>query len=142
MKSQVIKVLGFTVSLCLLTAPARAVEYQGKNLDGMRLPAKVVLYQTGGEYDVEVTFKQSLATIYFPHGEQTTIRLNQRVITDPSNVEGIGKLGQVYVGNTFRVGLDFDRSNDALVTSNVPTSDYIWRIQLNPTSLKQITPLP
>lgn len=139
MKDQVIKVLGLAVSLCLLTAPTRAVEYQGKNLDGVRLPAKVILYQTGGEYDVEVTFKQSLATLYFPHGEQTTIRLTQRVITDPSNVEGIGKLGQVYVGNTFRVGLDFDRSNDAFGTSNVPTSDYIWRIQLDPANLNQIT---
>ncbi|XGV94598.1 MAG: hypothetical protein ACAF41_17830 [Leptolyngbya sp. BL-A-14] len=139
MKSQVIKVFGFAASLCLFTAPARAVEYQGKNLDGVRLPAKVILYQTGGEYEVEVTFKQNLATLYFPHGEQTTIRLTQRVITDPSNVEGIGKLGQVYVGSTFRVGLDFDRSNDTFGASNVPTPDYTWRIQLDPGNLKQIT---
>lgn len=138
MKSQVIKVFGVAVGLLLLTAPARAVEYQGKNVDGVRLPAKVLLYKTGGEYDVEVMFKQNLATIYFPQGEQTTIRLTQRIITDPNNVEGIGKLGQVYVGNTFRVGLDFDRSNDTFAASNTPALDYTWLIRLDPASLNQV----
>lgn len=133
------KVLGFVVTALLLTAPAYAVEYQGKNLDGIKLPAKVISYQTGGEYDVQVQFKQNLATIYFPHGAQTTIRLTQRVITDPNHIEGIGKLGQVYLGSSFRVGLDFDRSNSDVAASVVPTTDSIWSIRLDPASLNQVT---
>ncbi|MBW4582515.1 MAG: hypothetical protein KME42_23340 [Tildeniella nuda ZEHNDER 1965/U140] len=134
------KLFGFAVTvLLLLTAPVRAVEYQGKNLDGIKLPAKVISYQTGGEYDVQVQFKQNLATIYFSHGAQTTIRLTQRVITDPTRIEGIGKLGQVYLGSSFSVGLDFDRSNSDVAASVVPTTDYLWSIRLDPDSLDRMT---
>lgn len=133
------KIFGFVVTALLLTAPARAVEYQGKNLDGIKLSAKVISYQTGGEYDVQVQFKQNLATLYFPHGAQTTIRLTQRVITDPNRIEGIGKLGQVYLGSSFSVGLDFDRSNSDVAASVVPTTDYFWSIRLDPVSLNQVT---
>lgn len=139
-EGQAMKVFGFVVTtLLLLTMPARAVEYQGKNLDGIKLPAKVTSYKTGGEYDVEVQFKQNLATIYFAHGGQTTIRLTQRVITDPNNIEGIGKLGQVYLGNSFSIGLDFDRSTGDVAASVTPTTDYIWSIRLDPASLNQVT---
>ena len=139
-KEDTMKKFGFMITaLLLLTAPAYAVEYQGKNLDGIKLPAKVTSYKTGGEYDVQVQFKQNLATIYFSHGGQTTIRLTQRVITDPNKIEGIGKLGQVYLGRVFSVGLDFDRSNSDVAASVVPTTDYLWSIRLDPDSLNQAT---
>jgi hypothetical protein len=139
-EEEAMKKIGFMITaLCLLTAPAQAVEYQGKNLDGIKLPAKVTSYNTGGEYDVQVQFKQNLATIYFSHGGQTTIRLTQRVITDPNKIEGIGKLGQVYLGSVFSVGLDFDRSTGDVAASVVPTADYLWSIRLDPDSLTQAT---
>lgn len=140
MEGQRMKVLGFVLTaLLLLAMPVRAVEYQGKNLDGIKLPAKVTSSKTGGESDVQVQFKQNLATIYFPHGEQTTIRLTHRVITDPNRIQGIGKLGQVYLGNTFSVGLDFDRSTDDVAASVTSTTDYLWSIHLDPVSLNQLT---
>ena len=139
-EDEAMKVFGFVITaLLLLTVPARAVEYQGKNLDGIKLPAKVTSYNTGGEYDVQVQFKQNLATIYFAHGGQTTIRLTQRVITDPTKLEGIGKLGQVYLGNVFSVGLDFDRSTSDVAAAATPTTDYRWSIRLDPASLNQAT---
>ncbi len=138
MKEEAMKKIGFMITaLLLLAAPAHAVEYQGKNLDGIKLPAKVTSYKTGGEYDVQVQFKQNLATIYFSHGGQTTIRLTQRVITDPNQIEGIGRLGQVHLGSVFRVGLNFDRSSSDVAAPVVPTTDYLWSIRLDPDSLNQ-----
>lgn len=96
------KVLGlFLPALFVLSAPAPclwhqgaiAVEYQGQNIDGKKLTAKAYYYATGGVYNVQVRFDKR-PTIYFSDGNQTTIQLNQQVVTDSKNIEGFGKLGQ------------------------------------------------
>jgi len=69
MLTQGMKNLGLVLlSLFLLTAPALAVEYQGRSLDGKKLPAKVYNYATGGVYDAQVRFEKQRATIYFSAG--------------------------------------------------------------------------
>ncbi len=120
-------------ALLLLATPAMAAEYQGKNIDGRKLPAKLYSYRTGGVYDVQVQFNQSRATIYFVNGDKTTIKLSQKTITDPSDIEGVGRLGQVYLGGPFSVGLDYDRSADAQrLPGSQPLEDF-WRISLDST---------
>ena len=52
------KVFGIVLSaLLLLNAPARAAEYQGKNIDGVKLQGKALLSETGGVYDVMVLYQ-------------------------------------------------------------------------------------
>ncbi len=100
------KVFGLVLSaLLLLSAPARAAEYQGKNIDGVKLKGKALLAETGGVYDVMVLFKGDRATIFFVNDDQITIKLRRQVITDPNDIEGIGGLGQYYLGGPFSVGL-------------------------------------
>ncbi len=100
------KVFGLVLSaLFLLTTPVRAVEYQGKNIDGKKLTGKAYFSETGGVYDVMVLFKRNRATLFFANGDQTTIKLLQQVITDPSDIQGIGGLGQYELGGPFSVGL-------------------------------------
>ena len=119
--------------LLLLATPTMAAEYQGKNIDGRKLAAKLYSYRTGGVYDVQVQFNQNRATVYFVNGDKTTIRLSQKVITDPSDIEGVGRLGQFYLGGSFSVGLDYDRSSDNLsLPGSQPLEDF-WRISLAPT---------
>jgi len=62
------KVFGLILSaLLLLIAPARAVEYQGRNIDGVKLKGKAWFSETGGVYDVMVLFKGNRATIFWEH---------------------------------------------------------------------------
>ncbi|HAA29185.1 MAG TPA: hypothetical protein DCE56_17650 [Cyanobacteria bacterium UBA8553] len=101
------KVFGLVLSaLILLTTPAVAVEYQGKNLDGKKLTGQAYFSETGGVYDVQVLFKRNRATIYFVNGSQTTIKLRQQVITDPSDIQGVGGLGRFDLGGLLSIGLD------------------------------------
>ena len=120
-------------ALLLLAAPAMAAEYQGKSIDGRKLPAKLYSYRTGGVYDVQVQFNQNRATVYFVNGDKTTIKLSQKTITDPSDIEGVGRLGQFYLGGSFSVGLDYDRSADnQRLPGSQPLEDF-WRISLDST---------
>lgn len=125
------KVLGLVLNtLFLLTTPAVAVEYQGQNIDGKKLDAKAYYYATGGVYNVQVSFNKRRATIYFGDGNQTTIKLNQQVITDSKSIEGFGKLGQLPVNDIFSAGLVYD--ND-LVGNGLQQSNPLegmWRISL------------
>jgi hypothetical protein len=125
------KVLGLVINaLFLLTTPVVAVEYQGRNIDGKKLDAKAYYYATGGVYNVQVSFDKKRATIYFGDGNQTTIKLNQQVITDSKSIEGFGKIGQIPVNNIFSVGLVYD--ND-LVGNGLQQSNPLegmWRISL------------
>ena len=126
------KVLGLVLStLFLLTTPAYSVEYQGQNIDGKKLDAKAYYYATGGVYNVQVSFDKKRATIYFGDRSQTTIKLNQQVITDSKNIEGFGKLGQLPVNDVFSVGLVYDNDfagNGQLQQSNA--LEGMWRISL------------
>lgn len=125
------KVDGLVLSaLFLLSTPAVAVEYQGQNIDGKKLAAKAYYYATGGVYNVQVSFDEKRATIYFGDGNQTTIKLNQQVITDSKSIEGFGKLGQLPINGIFSVGLVYD--ND-LVGNGLQQSNPLegmWRITL------------
>jgi hypothetical protein len=125
------KVLGLVINaLFLLTTPVVAVEYQGRNIDGKKLDAKAYYYATGGVYNVQVSFDKKRATIYFGDGNQTTIKLNQQIITDSKSIEGFGKIGQIPVNNIFSVGLVYD--ND-LVGNGLQQSNPLegmWRISL------------
>jgi hypothetical protein len=127
------KVLGLVLSaLFLLATPSTAVEYQGKNIDGRKLPAKAYYSVTGGVYNVEVSFHKNRATIYFEGGAQTTIQLSRRVITDPHDIEGFGKLGQFPINRIFSVGWNYD---DNLTGSNqvlpgLHPLEGFWRISL------------
>lgn len=126
------KQLGFIVTSLLLLAPAAvAAEYQGKTIDGKRFEAKVYSVQTGGAYDAVVQFDRQLVTVYFAGG-QATLRLTQAVITDPTAIAAIGRLGHVPVGRNFSVGLDFDRSAGNFPSPQVPVRNDIWRISLDP----------
>jgi hypothetical protein len=126
------KILWLVLSaLFLLITPAVAVEYQGRNIDGKKLTAKAYYYGTGGVYDVQVRFDKKRATIYFGDRNQTTIQLNQQVITDSKNIEGFGKLGQLPVNDVFSVGLVYD--NDFAGNGQVQQSNPLegmWRISL------------
>ena len=100
------KIFGLVLSaLLLLSAPARAAEYQGKNIDGFKLKAKALFSETGGVYDVMVLFKENQATLFFVNGDHITIKLKRQVITDPNDIQGVGGLGQYYLGGPFSVGL-------------------------------------
>ena len=100
------KVFGLVLSaLLLLSVPARAAEYQGKNIDGFKLLGKALFSETGGVYDVMVLFKGNRATIFFANGDQTTIKLRHSVITDPNDIEGVGGIGQYPVRGSLSVGL-------------------------------------
>jgi hypothetical protein len=115
------------LALSLLTTPAIAVEYQGRSLDGKKLPAKVYYYATGGVYDAQVRFDKQRATIYFSEGNQVTIQLKQQVITDPQNIQGFGKLGYYPLSRNFSIGLESD-NNEQLPESD-PMEGF-WRISL------------
>ncbi|MEH2363076.1 hypothetical protein [Nostoc sp.] len=128
------KVLGLVLPvLLLLGTPAVAVEFKGQNIDGQKLPAKAYYYATGGVYKVQVRFHNRRATIYFDDGNQTTIQLNQQVITDSKNIEGFGKLGQYPVNSIFSVGLVYDNnwlgSSDSQFQHSNPL-DGLWKITL------------
>jgi hypothetical protein len=100
------KVFGLVLcALLLLTAPARAAEYQGKNIDGLKLKGKALFSETGGVYDVMVLFKGNQATIFFVNGDRITIKLRRQVITDPNDIEGVGGFGRYSLGGPFSVGL-------------------------------------
>ncbi len=131
-------VLVAATGVLMLGAPAVAVEYQGKNIDGKKLPGKAYYYPTGGVYDVQVSFKGDLATIYFKGGARTTIRLKQQVITNPDNVQGFGKLGYIPVGRAFSIGCNYDNNTENYVQSNFSPLEGLWRISLNEKALNNL----
>ena len=89
------KVFGLVLSaLLLLSAPIGAAEYQGKNIDGVLLKGKALFSSTGSVYNVQVLFKGNQATLFFVNGDHITIKLRQQTITAPSDIEGVGGLGQ------------------------------------------------
>jgi hypothetical protein len=133
---KLMKVFGLAVStLLLLATPTLAVEYQGKSVDGRKLAAKIYSYKTGGVFDAHVQFKGDLATIFFANGGQLMIRLNQRTITNPSNVLGYGRLGQIPLGRSFGIGLGSDDGLTGGLTIGAGRLDDLWSINLNPSDL-------
>jgi len=125
-------------ALFLLTTPAIAVEYQGKNIDGRKIPAKVYYYATGGVYNVQVSFQNNRATIYFNDDSETSIRLNRRSLSDLNDIEGFGKLGQIALNEVFSIGLD---GNNLLSNGQtLPESrslEGLWRISIDPATLNK-----
>jgi hypothetical protein len=127
------KVFGIVLSaLLLLNAPARAAEYQGKNIDGVKLQGKALLSETGGVYDVMVLFKGDRATIFFVNDDQITIKLRRQVITDPHDIEGVGGLGLYPLGGPFSVGLG---SGDNPIGK--PLQGF-WRISIDLTDFNNL----
>ncbi|PLZ94332.1 hypothetical protein CEN45_13865 [Fischerella thermalis CCMEE 5198] len=132
------QILTAVTSLFMLVLPATAAEYQGKNIDNKKIDAKAYYYATGGVYEVQVSFKQNRATIYFNGGYQTTIQLKQPDITDPNEIEGFGKLGQISLSNTFSIGLEYDSNlvGDRQLSSS-PLEGF-WKISLDASELKNL----
>jgi hypothetical protein len=129
------KVLALVLSaLLLLTTRVIAVEYQGKNIDGRKLVAKAYYYKTGAVYKVQVRFKQNRATIYFVNGEQVTIKLRHRVITDPSRIEGFGSPGLFNLGGIFSAGLGYDNLGNSRHLG-LQSLEGFWRISLEQTDI-------
>jgi hypothetical protein len=128
------KNLGLTLlALFLLSAPALAVEYRGRNLDGKKLAAKAYYPSTGGVYDVQVRFERERATIYFASGSQITIQLKQLVITDPKNIQGFGKPGYYPLTRNFSIGLE--SGNDAQAFESEALEGF-WSLSIEPSSLE------
>lgn len=126
------KVLWLVLSATLLlTMPAVAVEYQGRNIDAKKLPAKAYNYSTGEEYNVQISFDVNRATIYFNDDSRTTIWLSQRVISDPKDIKGFEKSGHYPVDETFSLGLYSDtisaRNEDV---PNTTFTETFWKISL------------
>lgn len=119
--------------LLLISTPAMAVELEGQNIDGQKLPAKAYYYATGGVYKVQVRFHKQRATIYFDGGNQITIQLKQQAIADSKNIEGFGTLGQYPLNAIFSVGLvygnDWLGSSDGQLQQSNPLSG-LWKISL------------
>lgn len=133
-----IKRIGIVLSLLfLLTPPARAAEYQGKNIDGRSFAAEVYSYETGGVYQAEVQFKQDQAAITFAGGGQLTIKLRQPNISDVSQIEGYGEPGRIYLGNVLSIGLESDRATNQPVLSGRLSFGNSWRIRLDPAAFSQ-----
>ena len=130
------KGLEFVASALLLVAmPAHAIEYQGRTIDGKKLPAKVFSYQTGGVYNAQVEFRQDLATVTFEGGSQLILRLNQSTITDPSDISGYGRLGQLPLSRWLGIGLRSDNGLTGGVAFGAGRVEDLWRINLNPADL-------
>lgn len=53
------------LTLCLLSSPSLAAQYQGKTIDGRKLTAKVYSYETGGVYAAQVQFDRDRAALVF-----------------------------------------------------------------------------
>jgi hypothetical protein len=135
------KVLGLVLSVLLLNStPLEAAEYQGKNIDGVLYKGKALFSPTGGVYDVQVLFKRNQATLFFANGDHIMIKLRQPVITEPSDIEGIGGVGQYHLRGGLSIGLS---SGDNLMGN--PLQGF-WRINLDlkdfntPSSMLFITP--
>lgn len=128
------KGLALVVSVLLaMTLPLSAAEYQGKTIDGRRLPAQVYSYGTGGVFEAEVEFRGDLATVYFVNGGQLQIRLNQSTIRDLGNIMGYGRVGQLPLGR-FSIGLGTGSGLSGGVTIGAGSLNDTWGIRLLPIS--------
>lgn len=122
--------------LFFLSVPVLGLEYQGRNLDGRKIPAKAYYQRTGGVYDVQVVFEGNRATLIFADGGQTTIQLRQSVITDLNNIQGMGRLGYIRVGSGVSVGLENGQETGNLGTQGSRGVNDIWRLKLSAEDVK------
>nr|WP_238717992.1 hypothetical protein [Petrachloros mirabilis] len=128
---------GLLASAVMLTATqGSAAEYQGRNIDGQRLPGTVYSYETGGVFDVEVVFQENRATLYFVNGSEKTVRLRNPVITNPKRIEGF-KRGFVTLGNIFSLGVA-DHHVGNLQPPHPRPFEGFWRIQLSEEALADV----
>ncbi|BAU16126.1 hypothetical protein LEP3755_66930 (plasmid) [Leptolyngbya sp. NIES-3755] len=116
--------------LLAMTLPLSAAEYQGKTIDGRRLPAQVYSYGTGGVFEAEVEFKEDLATVYFINGGQLQIRLNQSTIRDPGNIVGYGRVEQLPLGRSLSIGVGTDPGLSGSVTVGTGALNDTWVVRL------------
>lgn len=124
-----------TSVLLLLSLPTSAAQYQGKTIDGRKLPVKVYSYATGGVFDAEVEFKRDIATLYFVGGSQLLIRLNQPTIRDSNNILGYGRVGQLPLGRSFSIGIRGDNGAIGSFSAGGGALSDLWRIMLAPEAL-------
>lgn len=131
------KIFWLTLStLSLLATPVIAAEYQGKNIDGKKIPARVFYQQTGGVYDVEVEFNGDRATLHFTDGSQVILNLASPNINDPTNIIGYGRIGFIPINRRFSFGLESgDPNNNVGSPTPSPSAPDIWKIQLDPKNL-------
>ncbi len=121
--------------LAIIGKQAIAAEYQGKNVDGKKIPAQVYSSETGGVFDAQVEFKQKQALVYFEGGSRQRILLNSPVITDPTNIVGWGQPFSVNIGGGVRFGIvDSDPGNTEPVRPRL--SEGLWRISVKAEDLK------
>lgn len=126
------KIFALAASLLLVTTlPTMAAQYEGKTIDGRRLPVKVYSYATGGVFDAQAEFKQDRATIYFVNGTQVFLRLSQSTIRDPNNIVAYGRVGQLPLGRSFSIGIGADPASNGNVVGAGALSD-LWNIRLLP----------
>ncbi|GAP99963.1 hypothetical protein NIES2104_65290 [Leptolyngbya sp. NIES-2104] len=112
--------------------PTHAAEYDGKTIDGRKLPAKVYSSATGGVFEAQVKFQRDWATIYFVNGGQLVIRLSQPIIRDPNNIIGYGQVGQLPLGRSLSIGIGADPALNGSVTAGGGTLADLWTIRLLP----------
>lgn len=125
------KILAFVASVLLaVTLPAIAAEYQGKTIDGKRLPARAYSYATGGVFEAQVEFRGDLATLYFVNGGELAIRLSQPMIRDPKNIVGYGRVGQLSPGRALSIGIGTDPVLTGSLTLGGGSFNDTWSIQL------------
>ncbi|MBD1848090.1 hypothetical protein H6F89_32975 [Cyanobacteria bacterium FACHB-63] len=125
------KILALVASALLaVSLPAIAAEYQGKTIDGKRLPARAYSYATGGMFEAQVEFRGDLATLYFVNGGELAIRLSQPRIRDPKNIVGYGRVGQLPLGRALSIGIGTDPALTGGITLGGSSLNDTWSIQL------------
>jgi hypothetical protein len=125
------KRLALIVSILLtMSLPTLAAEYQGKTIDGRKIPAKVYSYETGGVFEAQVEFNGNFATIHFVNGGQLRVRLNQSQIKDPNNILGHGRVGQVALGRFLSIGLAGDNPSTGGIRISAGSGRDLWMIRL------------
>jgi hypothetical protein len=110
-----------------------AAEYQGKNIDGRKFPAKAYSYETGGVFDIQVEFQKKRATMHFVNGGKKTLRLKRSEIDDPQNIVG-WSVGVFNIGGVFGIGISKENGN--LDPPRPRPFEGLWRIILPVSELR------
>lgn len=123
------------LSIVLLTTPVIAAEYEGKNIDDRKIPAKAYYQNTGGVYDVMVEFKGNRAILHFTDDSQVILNLGTPRISDLNNIIGYGRIGFIPINRGFSFGLESSDSNNEIGSPTPRTAEDVWRIQIDPKNL-------
>ncbi len=128
------------LTVFLTVSPTLAVEYQGQNIDGRKLTAKVYSYETAATYDAQVEFNQDQAFIRFPGGGELTVSVRKRTISNLGQVEAYGGPGQLALGNFFTLGFGYAYPANNLTPLTPNPLRNFWRISLDPSNFDNPQP--